>query len=103
MPDREAKAYTSGAVAGNDPQILKEWLDAVTEPRFMTALASVAMEPGVTAKSMNRPIDPALVRNWAEFVDPHLYLRWMASAWIPSSIRPSSSSRPSSTWLPMCS
>lgn len=79
MPDREAKAYTSGAVAGNDPQILKEWLDAVTEPRFMTALASVAMEPGVTAKSMNRPIDPALVRNWAEFVDPHLYLRWMAS------------------------
>lgn len=58
---------------------IKEWLDAVTEPKFMTALATVAMEPGVTARAMNKPIDPALVRNWAEFIDPNLYMRWMAA------------------------
>ncbi len=58
---------------------IQEWLDAVAEPRFMTALASVAMEPGITARAMNKPIDPALVRNWAEFIDPNLYMRWLAA------------------------
>jgi hypothetical protein len=79
LPDQETSASRANGGTGNNPQILKEWLDAVTEPRFMTALASVAMEPGVTAKSMNKSLDPALVHNWAEFVDPNLYMRWMAS------------------------
>ncbi len=59
-------------------QIMNQWLDAVTEPRFMTALAAVALEPGAEPKALNRGIDPAKVRNWAEFVDPDLYLRWKA-------------------------
>lgn len=59
-----------------DTQVMSQWLDAVTEPRFMTALATVALEPGSDAHVLNQGIDPAKVRNWAEFVDPDLYLRW---------------------------
>lgn len=60
-------------------QLMEQWLDAITEPRFMTALAAVAMEPDAEAKSLSQVIDPSSVRNWSEFVDPDLYLRWMAS------------------------
>lgn len=67
----------AGVLAKNS-QIMNRWLDAVTEPRFMTALAAVAMEPGAEPKVLNHGIDPAKVRNWAEFVDPDLYLRWKA-------------------------
>lgn len=51
------------------------WLDVVTEPRFMTALASVALQPGGHPKRLAKAIDPAAVRNWAEFTDPLLCLR----------------------------
>jgi len=67
-----------GGVPEKTTPNVREWLEAVTEPRFMTALASVAMEPGVATKALNKPIDPALVRNWAEFIDPNLYMRWIA-------------------------
>jgi hypothetical protein len=74
---------TTGPMLGGVPEKttpnVREWLEAVTEPRFMTALASVAMEPGVATRTLNKPIDPALVRNWAEFIDPNLYMRWMAA------------------------
>ena len=59
-------------------QLMDRWLDAVTEPRFMTALAAVAMDPGAEPKALSHKIDPSNVRNWSEFVDPDLYLRWMA-------------------------
>lgn len=60
------------------PELLAEWLDAVTEPRFMTALASVAMSPETYANSLGKMVDPATARNWAEFADPRIPLRWMA-------------------------
>lgn len=72
-------AVTGDAVHAKNSQLMDQWLDAVTEPRFMTALATVAMSTGAEAKSLNKAVDPTTVRNWAEFVDPDLYLRWMAS------------------------
>lgn len=62
-----------------DTQRMEQWLDAITEPRFMTALAAVAMDPDAEPKVLSHVIDPSNVRNWSEFVDPDLYLRWMAS------------------------
>jgi len=59
------------------PELLAEWLDAVSEPRFMTALASVAMTPETYANSLGKMVDPATARNWAEFADPQILLRWM--------------------------
>lgn len=55
------------------------WLDAVTEARAMTALAAIPVDPGAEAKGLAQNIDPTKVRNWTEFVDPDLYLRWLAS------------------------
>lgn len=65
------------------PQLFAGWLDAVTEPRFMTALATIALDPGTYPKTLNRLADPATVRNWAEFVDPEVFMRWMAAGMDP--------------------
>ncbi len=51
------------------------WLDVVTEPRFMTALAGVVLQPGGYPKGLAIAVDPAAVRTWAEFTDPLLCLR----------------------------
>jgi hypothetical protein len=65
------------------PQLLAEWLDAVTEPRFMTALATVAMDPSTYPKTLNRMADPATARNWSEFIDPEVFMRWAAAGMDP--------------------
>lgn len=78
MPRAGDAGQAQANVLAKNSHIMNQWLDAVTEPRFMTALAAVAMEPGAEAKALNQGIDPAKVRNWAEFVDPDLYLRWKA-------------------------
>jgi len=58
---------------------VQAWLDAVAEPRVMTALAAVAMQPGVPVKNLNSQPDPALVRSGEEFSDPRLYLALQAA------------------------
>lgn len=59
-------------------QRLEAWLDAVTEPKAMTALAAIPGPPRNEGQTLPELVDPAKVRNWAEFVDPALALRWMA-------------------------
>lgn len=53
------------------------WLDALNEPRFMTALASVALDHARDPFPAGRGIEPSAVRHWSEFADPDLYLRSM--------------------------
>lgn len=74
---------TKNGLAAKSPELFAEWLDAVTEPRFMTALASVAMTPDIYSNTLGKAIDPASVRNWAEFADPQIYFRWMAAGLDP--------------------
>lgn len=76
-------ARRNGA-AFKDPAAFAEWLDAVTEPRFMTALATVAADPATYPKVLSDAIDPAAARNWSEFTDPQLYLRWMLASASPA-------------------
>ncbi len=70
-------------LACKDPMAFQEWMDAVTEPRFMTALASMAMEPGAYPKALGQLFNPATAHNWTEFTDPVLYLRWMGAGLDP--------------------
>lgn len=70
--------------AFKDPAAFAEWLDAITEPRFMTALAAVAVDPATYPKAMSQAIDPQAARNWSEFTDPQLYLRWMLASADPA-------------------
>jgi hypothetical protein len=74
---------TKNGLAVKHPELFAEWLDAVTEPRFMTALASVAMSPEAYAKSLGKMADPATAKNWMEFADPQLYFRWMNAGMDP--------------------
>lgn len=74
---------TRNGLVVKHPELFAEWLDAVTEPRFMTALASVALTPETYANTLGKMVDPAAVRNWAEFADPQIYMRWMAAGLDP--------------------
>lgn len=76
-------ARRNGA-AFKDPAVFVEWLDAVTEPRFMTAMAAAALDPATYPKALADAVDPASVRNWAAFTDPRLYLRWLFASSQPS-------------------
>jgi hypothetical protein len=75
---------TRNGSAFKDPALFAEWLDAITEPRFMTALAAVAVDPSTYPSAMAHAMDPAAARNWSEFTDPQLYLRWMLAGANPS-------------------
>jgi len=75
---------TRNGSAFKDPTAFAEWLDAITEPRFMTALAAAAVDPSTYPNAMANAIDPAAARNWSEFTDPQLYLRWMLASANPS-------------------
>lgn len=60
------------------PQVqrLVPWPDEVQEARLVTALATL---PGVQrseGQTLPDIVDPAMVRSWAEFVDPTLALKW---------------------------
>lgn len=74
---------TRNGAACKDPKAFAEWLDATTEPRFMTALASMAMDPGAYPKALGQLFDPATAHNWSELTDPVLYLRWMGAGLDP--------------------
>lgn len=76
-------AKKNGA-AFKDPAAFAEWLDAITEPRFMTALAAVAVDPATYPKVLADAVDPQAARNWAEFTDPQLYLRWVFASSSPA-------------------
>jgi hypothetical protein len=61
-------------------QRLGAWLDAVTEARAMTVLAASPGTPRNEGQKLPELVDPAKVRNWAEFMDLALALRWKAFA-----------------------
>lgn len=69
------------------PKLFAEWLNAVTEPRFMTALATVALDPNSYPRTLNHLLDPAAARNWAEFIDPEIFMRWVAAGMDPELYR----------------
>lgn len=54
------------------------WLDALSEPRYMTALGTVTLDAGLGAHQRVMSLNPSAVHNWSEFTDPALYLRWRA-------------------------
>lgn len=74
--DRMLDATRHG-IAFKDPQAFVEWLDAMTEPQFMTALAAAAQDSNTYHKSLQTFMQPETARNWAEFSNPVLYMRWM--------------------------
>jgi hypothetical protein len=77
-------AMTRNGVVKNRPQLFAEWLDTITEPRSMTALATVAVEPSAFPRTLSRLPDPAAASKWAELVDPEVFMRWVAAGMDPN-------------------
>lgn len=75
---------TRNGLVLKQPKLFAQWLDAVTEPRFMTALATMAMDPNSYPRTLNRLIDPATARNWAELIDPEVFMRWVVAGMDPA-------------------
>lgn len=75
---------TRHGIAFKDPQAFVEWLDAMTEPQFMTALAAATIDSNTYQKSLQNFMRPETARNWAEFSDPVLYMRWMVTGSNPT-------------------
>lgn len=69
--------------AFKDPQAFVEWLDAITEPQFMTALATASISPDKYHRALSSLVRPETARNWAEFTNPLLYLRWLLTGTHP--------------------
>lgn len=80
--DQMLDSSRNGA-AFKDPQAFVEWLDAITEPQFMTALATATIDPKTYPRALSTLIRPETARNWAEFTNPLLYLRWMVTGTNP--------------------
>jgi hypothetical protein len=74
---------TRNGAAFKDPQAFVEWLDAITEPQFMTALATASISPDKYHRALSALVRPETARNWAEFTNPLLYLRWMLTGTQP--------------------
>ncbi len=61
-------------------QSLSPWLESVLAPRLVTALATL---PGMSRRegeNLSQAVDPAMVRSWAEVMEPSLAMRWNAFA-----------------------
>jgi hypothetical protein len=50
--------------------------EALIDARVMTALASLPSIKRDAGQKLPDVVEPALVRNWAEFVEPELAMRW---------------------------
>jgi len=68
-----------------DPRLAAQWLDAVTEPRVMTALATMAAQPESYPRTMGNFFRPDTLRNWSEVPTPAVMLSWMAAGMDPRS------------------
>jgi len=70
--------------AFRSPQEFVEWLDAITEPQFMTALATASVDAGTYRRALSGLVRPETARNWAEFTQPLLYMRWLMTGTRPA-------------------
>ncbi|TCJ12860.1 hypothetical protein EZJ19_11520 [Parasulfuritortus cantonensis] len=69
-------------IAPKGPMAVAEWLDSVTEPRAMTALATAA-GPAPTAHRLAAAVTPQVAVNGAELNDPRLFLHRLLAAVLP--------------------
>lgn len=76
--------FTKNASAYKDPRVFVPWANAVTEPGFYIAAMNGMMDPAAWLAMMNSAANPAAVRNWAQFADPNVTLRWMAAGVDPA-------------------
>lgn len=79
LPHRLAPGMPPNFPSSQGPA-LGPWQESNVEPRLMTALGTLPAHRRALGQNLSQNVDPVLVRNWTEFVDPALALRWQATA-----------------------
>jgi outer membrane protein OmpA-like peptidoglycan-associated protein len=69
--------FTKNSQAFKDPQVFLSWVNAMTDPSIVAAMADAGLEPGNWLRMMTSMMQPAAVNNYAQFMlDPAIYARW---------------------------
>ncbi len=69
--------FTKNAQAFKDPEVFAYWLNAMTDPAMVAAMADAGLEPGNWLHMMTTMMQPAAVSNYAQFMmDPAIFARW---------------------------
>lgn len=76
--------FTQNLSAFRDPRVFIPWLNAVTEPNFYTAALIGMQDPVGWLNMMNSMVNPNAYRNWAQFADPAITMRWLAAGADPA-------------------
>jgi outer membrane protein OmpA-like peptidoglycan-associated protein len=69
--------FTRNMSAFRDPKVFVPWTNAVTEPGFYVAMSKGMMDPGGWLNMMNSMANPDVVRNYAQFLDPNITIKWV--------------------------
>ncbi|MFO7542818.1 MAG: OmpA family protein [Thiobacillus sp.] len=76
--------FTKNAQAFKDPAVFAHWMNAMTDPSMVGAVADSMIEPGNWLHMMTTMMQPAAVSNYAQFMmDPAIATRWGAAALNP--------------------
>ncbi|MDW8324696.1 MAG: hypothetical protein RMK60_11435, partial [Burkholderiales bacterium] len=76
--------FTQNLSAFRDPRVFIPWFHNVTEPAFYTAALYGMQDPVGWLNMFNSMLNPNAYRNWAQFADPAITLRWIAAAADPN-------------------
>ena len=69
--------FTKNSQAFKDPQVFVYWMNAMTDPSMVAAMADAGLEPGNWLHMMTTMLQPGAVSNYAQFaIDPAIYARW---------------------------
>ena len=76
--------FTRNSSAFRDPRMFVPWSNAVSDPGFYSAMMTGAMDPAGWLNMMNSATNPNALRNYIQFTDPALYMRWMNAGMDPA-------------------
>lgn len=69
--------FSRNMSAFRDPKVFIPWTNAVTEPGFYVAMTKGMMDPGGWLNMMNSMANPEVVRNYVQFLDPNVTIKWV--------------------------
>jgi len=76
--------FTKNSQAFKDPAVFVYWMNAMTDPAMVAAMADAGLEPGNWLHMMTTMLQPAAMTNYAQFaIDPTIYARWAAAMFDP--------------------
>lgn len=76
--------FSRNMSAFRDPKVFVPWSNAVTEPGFYVAMAKGMSDPGGWLNMLNSMANPDMVRNYVQFLDPSVTIRWISASADPA-------------------